>query len=59
MDLGAFLEELAQEWSDRAKEHSLILLKEVSPSLPRIETDESHLKKILHMSAMYTFGALT
>lgn len=44
---GAFLEELAQQWSSAIKDHSLVLLKEISPSLPQIETDEKYLKKIL------------
>ncbi|MBI1910349.1 MAG: HAMP domain-containing histidine kinase [Deltaproteobacteria bacterium] len=46
-DLGALLEELARQWSGAIKDRSVVLLKEISPLVPQIETDEKHLKKIL------------
>lgn len=47
VELGPFLEEVAQRWSSRVKDHSLVLLKEISPSLPQIETNERYLRRIL------------
>lgn len=47
VDLGALLEELAQQWRSAIKDQSLVLLKEISRPLPQIETDETYLKKIL------------
>ncbi len=47
VDLGSLLEELTQQWSSRVKDRSLVLLKEISSSLPQIETDQRYLKKIL------------
>lgn len=44
---GPFLEEVAQRWDARVKNHSLVLLKEISPSLPQIETSERYLRRIL------------
>lgn len=47
VDVGALLEELAQQWSSAIKDHSLVLVKQISLPLPQIETDETYLKKIL------------
>ncbi len=47
VELGPFLEEMAQRWDARVKDHSLVLLKEISPSLPPIETNERYLRRIL------------
>ncbi len=48
VDLGSLLEDLTQQWSSRVKNNFLVLLKEISPSLPQIETDQRYLKKILN-----------
>ncbi len=47
VDLGSLLDDLTQQWSSAIKDSSLVLLKEISPSLPQIETDQRYLKKIL------------
>jgi signal transduction histidine kinase len=47
VELGPFLEEVAQRWAARVKDRSLVLLKEISPSLPQIETNERYLRRIL------------
>jgi|GEM_PF-2560527 len=47
VELGPFLEEVAQRWDSRVKDRSLILLKEISSSLPQIETNERYLRRIL------------
>ena len=48
VDLRALLEQLGQKWSTRVKEHRLVLLQEIPPSLPQIMTDKDNLVKILN-----------
>lgn len=48
VDLEILLKEVASKWEERVKRHSLVLLKEIPPSLPQIKTDKNKLEKILN-----------
>lgn len=48
IDLKGFLNSLAQKWETLIKDCPLVLLKRISPSIPKIETDKNRLEKILN-----------
>jgi signal transduction histidine kinase len=47
IDLKGFLNDLALKWEASVRERTVVLVKEISPSLPKIETDKNKLEKIL------------
>lgn len=48
VDLRTLLEDVAQQWEPRFKDHSLVFVRQISASLPQIKTDNSKLEKILN-----------